>query len=194
MATPDAEQLILADIQRRDYRRALERLARGYAAQLGRLCLAMVGNQAEAEELVQEILIAALGAMPQFAHRASLRTWLYSIARRTCGRALAKRNRRYRLLSRVDAGSPIDDPLQLALAAGERAQLLRALGELTAAQQEVLLLRYVSGLSFREVAEVCGIREDAARQRASSGLRLLRRRMDPQPVVSPAAACQELSR
>jgi RNA polymerase sigma-70 factor, ECF subfamily len=180
MATWD-DSLILSEIGRRNYRRALEGLARIYAAQLGRLCHAMTGNQAEAEELVQEILLAAFDALPRFEGRAALRTWLYTIARRTCGRAMHKRNRRWRLLAQVDAApSPPDDPLQVAIDAGEHERLRRALGKLSAAQQEVLLLRYASALSYREVAEVCGIREDTARQRASAGLRLLRRQLEPE--------------
>jgi DNA-directed RNA polymerase specialized sigma24 family protein len=64
----------------------------------------------------------------------------------------------------------------------------------------VLVLRYSAGLSFREVAEVCGIREDAARQRASSGLRALRRRLESgeergelEPEGELGAVCQEVS-
>jgi RNA polymerase sigma-70 factor, ECF subfamily len=175
------DSLILSEIRRKNYRRALEGLARSYAAQLGRLCLAMTGSQAEAEELVQDVLIAAFNALPRFEGRAGLRTWLYTIARRTCGRAMQKRNRRWRLLARTDvAPTPSDDPLQVAIVAGERERLRRALAELSAAQQETLLLRYVGALSYREVAEVCGIREDAARQRASAGLRLLRRQLEPE--------------
>ena len=163
-------------LQRGDHRRALELLARAYAAELGRLCHAMTGDQAEAEELTQEILIVAYRAMPGFGGRASVRTWLYTIARRTCSRAVQKQRRRCRILAAVD------------LAPGQRQarrsqeeqhlarhQLREALAQLSVDHQEVLLLRHVSGLSYREVGQVCGIREAAARQRVASGLGKLRR-------------------
>ncbi len=194
----DTDSLISHSIARKEYRRALELLARAYAARLGRFCLAALGDQGEAEELVQEILLAAHGAMPRFEGRSAVRPWLYTIARRTCGHALQKRGRRSRLAVLQPLPAPPEDPYQLALARGQRERLRRALAELTPAAQEVLLLRYAGGLSFREVAEVCGIREDAARQRASSGLRLLRRELEElredAPAPAEGAVCQEVSR
>jgi RNA polymerase sigma-70 factor, ECF subfamily len=179
--TSDALDILIKQaIARKQYRRALELLARHFGPRLGRLCLAIVGNQAEAEELVQEVLLAAHAAMPGFEGRSPLRPWLYTIARRACGHHLDKRNRRLRLLQSsvsVPLPAPSADPCEQALARDQGERLRHAVAELPDGAREVVLLRYSAGLSFREVAEACGIREEAARQRASAGLRQLRRKL-----------------
>ena len=198
----DPDIVIKGAIARKQYRRALELLARHFGPRLGRLCLAIVGNQAEAEELVQEGLLAA---MPEF-EGSALRSWLYTIARRTCGHHLDKRTRRRRLLQAgltVPLPAASADPCEQVLARDQGERLRQAVAELPAGAREVVLLRYSAGLSFREVAEACGIREDAARQRASAGLRLLRRKLagtesclpderDASEAQEPM--CQEVSR
>lgn len=191
------DQAIARSIRRGRYRGALELLARSYGDRLGRLCFAIVQDQARAEELVQEIFIAAYRALPGFEGRASIKTWLYTIARRTCSREVARQTRRGRILARADVRLPSPrDPQQQLERLDQRRRLSRALADLTDSQREVLLLRFVGDLSFREVARVCEIREAAARQRASSGLRQLRRLLAAESfVIDPgrvAAACQEL--
>lgn len=192
-----ADHAIARAIRAGRHRRALELLASHYGARLGRLAFALSGHQQDAEELVQEILLEVYRAMPGFAGRSRVRTWVYTIARRTCGRARQKRQRRRRILAAVDLGQPeLPTPLERAELSLQSGRLCRAMAELSEAQREVLLLRHVSGLSYREVAEVCGIQPDAARQRASAGLRRLRELMTEPAAGRPAAvvaACQELS-
>jgi RNA polymerase sigma-70 factor (ECF subfamily) len=198
----DAERPILKAIRRRDYRMALDLIVKTHAPRIGRLCYAMSGNQAEAEELIQEILLAAYQAMPVFEGRSTVRTWLYTIARRTCSKALQKRRRRDLLgpcsedllLLATDA----KDPQQALESSESHDRLRRAVGGLPPTQKEVLLLRFVSGLRYREVGQICGISEEAARQRASAGLRRLRRDLAPAEAETEApvvlALGQEASR
>ncbi len=189
----DLEILVERSLDRKDYRRALELIAQGHAAALGRLCLGTLGQREEAEELVQEILLQTYTALPSFERRSSVRTWLFAIARRCCAQAIEKRARRRRASGGALEPARVAD-LRLELEARRREERLRrALDELSVAVREVMLLRYVTGLSFREVAEACGIREEAARQRASVGLRALRRRLnegegEERRRVEPAAA------
>jgi RNA polymerase sigma-70 factor (ECF subfamily) len=188
---PNPELAIDAALVRKDHRRALELLARGYGSALGRLCMATLGSRAEAEELAQEILLQAHAALPGFERRSSAKTWLFTIARRCCAQTLERRARRRRLLRRALPELDRDatpDPCGELEARGRGERLRSAREELSAGVREVMLLRYSADLSFREVAHACGIREDAARQRASAGLRLLRRRLEadaPRAVRPP---------
>jgi len=179
----DLENLVTRSLDRKDYRQALELIARGHAASLGRLCMAALGNPGEAEELVQEILLQAYTSLPSFERRSAVKTWLYAIARRSCSQAIDKRARRRRLQGAAAADEPVADLRHELEARGRKEGLRRALEELSGGVQEVMLLRYVAGLSFREVAEACGIREEAARQRASVGLKSLRRRLCAESVL-----------
>lgn len=162
-------------IQRGELRDALARCARAYGASLGRLCMAFVGSQAEAEELVQETLLAAFDAFPQYRAEGSVKAFLFGIARKTCARAVerrARRDARLRLVreDEVSARDASDDAM-----ARQRAQRTRqALEELKPTEREALLLRYEADLSFREVADACGCDEAAARKRVSRALMRLR--------------------
>jgi RNA polymerase sigma-70 factor (ECF subfamily) len=161
-------------ISKGEYREALARCARAYGAPLGRLCMAFTGSQAEAEELVQETLLAAHDAFPQFRGDGSIRSFLFGIARRTCARHVERRVRRDARLRLVrDEGSGVD--ASESAIARQRAERARAaLEDLKPTEREALLLRYEADLSFREVADACGCDEAAARKRVSRALIRLR--------------------
>ena len=157
-----------------DYREALARCARAYAHPLGRLCMAFTGSQAESEELVQETLLAAFDGFAQYRAEGSVRAWLFGIARRICGRHTEMRARREARLRLVHDTSRGPDAGELSLER-ERAQRARAaLAKLKPSEREAVVLRYDSGLSFREVALACGVDEAAARKRVSRALARMR--------------------
>jgi RNA polymerase sigma-70 factor (ECF subfamily) len=156
------------------YREALGRCARDYALPLGRLCMAFTGSQAESEELVQETLLAAYDAFPQYRGDGTVRSFLFAIARRLCGRHVEMRARRQERLRLVHDTGRGRDAGDLALER-ERAQRARdALAKLKPSEREAVVLRYEGELSFREVAAACGVDEAAARKRVSRALSRLR--------------------
>jgi len=175
------EDPIVAHIVGGRHREATALCAREHGAALGRLCMAMLGSQGEAEEVAQDVLIAAHGAMASFRFEGSVRAWLFGIARRVCAKRIAKRARRSQLLHLVhDADTAALGPHDL-VARREAARKVRgALERLKPTEREALLLRYQAGLGFREVAEAFGIEEAAARKRASRGLAALRKILDPE--------------
>ena len=68
-------------------------LVRATQADVWRLCSHLVDRQA-ADDLTQETYLRAFGSLHRFQGRSSVRTWLLSIARRTCADALRSRRRR----------------------------------------------------------------------------------------------------
>lgn len=166
----DIERLIDA----RAYRQAVGLCAREHGPAIGRLCMAMLGVQAEAEEAVQETLVAAHAGMAAFRADGTVRAWLFGIARRTCARRIEARVRRERKLVLVhdaDASSPT--PVEL-VEARRRAEIVReALDRLKPSEREALLLRYEADLSYREIGHACGLDEATARKRASRALEKL---------------------
>jgi RNA polymerase sigma-70 factor, ECF subfamily len=156
------------------YREAVARCARAYAGPLGRLCMAFTGSQAESEELVQETLLAAFDAFPQYRGEGSVRAWLFGIARRICGRHNEMRSRREARLRLVHDTGRGRDAGELALER-ERAERARsALAKLKPSEREAVVLRYEAELSFRELAIACGVDEAAARKRVSRALARMR--------------------
>ena len=90
-----AEDRAIEDaIRSGDYRLALTLCARHHGAAVGRLCMALVGSNAEADDLVQETLLDAHAAFADFRGDGSLRAWLFGIARRKCARHIERTTRR----------------------------------------------------------------------------------------------------
>lgn len=170
----DTEREVLARIASGDRTGALLACSREHGRALGRLCMALTGSQAEAEDLVQETLLAAHDALPTFRGEGALRAWLAAIARRKCARHLERRARREARLRLVHDSErqPPTDELLAARRRAERAR--RALEEVRPSEREALLLRYEHDLSFRDVGVAIGIDEAAARKRVSRALGRLR--------------------
>ncbi|WP_236518612.1 RNA polymerase sigma factor [Sandaracinus amylolyticus] len=142
-----------------------------HGAPLGRLCMAMLGSQAEAEECVQEVLLAAHDAFPSYRGEGSVRAFLFGIARRMCARRLEMRGRRERRLRLVhDADAPSSTPEGLLEARREAEKVREALERLKPSERDAVVMRYQGGLEYREIAAACGIDEPAARKRVSRGL------------------------
>ncbi|HOU89605.1 MAG TPA: RNA polymerase sigma factor [Polyangiaceae bacterium] len=170
----DGERSILQAIAVGDHRGALSLCARYHGPAVGRLCMALVGSQAEADDLTQETLLTAHDGFAAYRGEGSLRAWLFGIARRKCARAVERRVRRearLRLVHDSDRAPPTEE----LIARRRRAERARAaLDAVRPTEREALVLRFVSDLSYREVAEACGIDEVAARKRVSRAITRLR--------------------
>jgi RNA polymerase sigma-70 factor (TIGR02960 family) len=85
---------------------AFERLAGAYRDELYAHCYRMLGSPQDAEDALQESLLAAWRGLAGYEGRSSLRTWLYRVATNACLRVIARRPRR--ILS-ADHGPPRQD-------------------------------------------------------------------------------------
>lgn len=164
----DAE--IVAAIRRGERRVALALCARRHGSALGRVCMAMLGSQAEADDAVQETLLAAHGGFEAFRGDGSLRAWLFGIARRRCARVLERRGVTGAAVEQADLRTA-----DVLLDVRRRAETARELlARVRPSEREALLLRYAGELSFREVGEAVGVDEATARKRVSRALARLR--------------------
>lgn len=167
---PPPEDPIARSIAAGNHREALAAAARAHGAILGRLCMALLGSQADADEAVQETLLRAHAAMASFRGEGSVKAWLCGIARHVCVRTLETRRRGRELLELVPSDATPD-----VIAQRQRARALReALDKLKPTEREALVLRYVADLSHREIAVACNLDEATARKRTSRALARLR--------------------
>src|SRR5690606_20227114 len=168
----DAE--ILDALARGDTRQALGLCAERHGASIGRLCMAMLGSQRDADDVTLETLLRAHQRFREHRGEGSLRAWLLGIARSECLRRLEKSRRRG---AKAAAPRGADAALRADAELGtqQRAERARALLEsVRPSDRDALLLRFFSDLSFEEVAAACGIDEAAARKRVSRALSRLR--------------------
>jgi len=176
----DADPLAVL-IQGGDHRQALAGCARTHGAILGRLCIAMLGSQADADEAVQETLLAAHRSMAGYRGEGTVKAWLCGIARRVCARLLEGRRRHAD--PPLEVVPPDGEDPHGAFATRQRARVVRgALERLKPTEREALLLRYVADLSHREIAAACEVDEPTARKRVSRALVKLRSVIAPEEI------------
>jgi RNA polymerase sigma-70 factor (ECF subfamily) len=166
-----ADGEILRALGRGDRRRALVLCVQLHGGSIGRLCMAMLGSQGDADDVTQETLLAAYEAFGDFRREGTLRAWLLGIARNKCLQQLERlrrRGARQRLVEVPGAAEEAELPQR-------RAEQARSLLErVRPSDRDALLLRYCGELSFKEVAAACGIEEATARKRVSRALQALR--------------------
>ena len=168
------------------FRQALEMLVQGYQKAVVGFCVNMVGDIHHGEDVAQDVFLAVYKAMPRFRQQASLRTWLFAIARRQCLKAIRDRRRRHRLeqerqeviaatAHRNVPETPEDDPQR-------QLQLVKqGLARLGKHERALLLMRYDTGLLLADMAHILGISEASVRRRLARALRQL------QEVLNDAA-------
>lgn len=200
-----AEDLVAA--ARAGDRAALEQLLARYQGHIWRFGLKMCGHPHDAEEVLQETMLAVARSIRSFRGEASLSTWLFKIARSFC----IKQRRRHKAPEAGDDGEQPRDGEGLgsdALAAGsdpeealasrqlERA-LQQAIAHLPAKYREVFLLRDVEGLSAQETAEILGLQVATVKTRLHRARAQVRALLAPwlgEEEPAPAATCPEIAR
>ena len=168
------DQEILAALDRRERHRASSLCASYHGPAIGRLCMALVGSQAEADDLTQETLIVAHDSWDTYRREGSLRAWLLSIARRRCARYLKRHVKRRTRLQLVPPHEPGPEGEELFVRRQRAERARRALEELRPTDREALVLHYVCELTYKELASACSIEEPVARRRVSRALVRLR--------------------
>jgi RNA polymerase sigma-70 factor (ECF subfamily) len=163
------------------YREATAMCAEDHGAAVGRLCMAMLGNQAEAQEVSQETFLAAYQGMANFRSEGSVKAWLYGIARRQCARRLQRGPKRHLELVPDTHAAPESSDRGLR-DKERRAELQEHLSTLKPSEREVLLLRFTGDLSFKEVARILDIKEATVRKRASRALARLRDQIQQEDI------------
>lgn len=172
-------------VQAGRHREALAACVRAYGAMLGRLCMALLGSQADADEATQETLLRAYRGMASYRADGSVKAWLCGIARHVCAHMLEVRRRGRDALERATSSAETFDVVE----SRRRARAIRrALDHLKPSEREALVLRYVADLSHREIAAAIHLEEAAARKRISRALVHLR------AVMTDAAPHQEIDR
>lgn len=158
----------------RGSRRAFEVLWIRYAPTVQGILLSMVDDHA-AEDLTQEVAVAAFRGLASLAQRESFPAWLCAIARNAGRDALASRRKRAEVsLDTVRAADLVARDPGDSLAADE---ILAEIRRLPACHREPLTLRLLLGLSGPEIAEQTGMTEGSVRVNLCKGMKLLRQRL-----------------
>ncbi len=173
---PDLEDVRAAQADRADFGRLYGRYLDGVYG----YCFYLLGDHHDAEDVTERTFVAALGAIDRYRDTgASFRSWLFRIAHNQLANALRARSRhRTSPLDDVrESGVGIGDPARLAGQADEARRLRAAVAALSVDRRQVVVLRFVDGLSAREIGEVLGRSEGAVRVLQHRALRDLATQM-----------------
>lgn len=135
-----------------------------------RLAVRFTGNDADALDVLQETFSYLLRKFPGFRLTASLTTFLYPVVKHL---ALAARKKTLRLVNDDVALDAVPDR-NYANPQGSRSELVEVLASLPDTHREVLLMRFVDGLSLAEIGEALGIPLGTVKSRLHNGLSALR--------------------
>jgi RNA polymerase sigma-70 factor (ECF subfamily) len=142
-----------------------ERAYRTYGRRVYAKCLHMVGNEAEAEDLTQEVFLQLFRKMDTFRGESAFATWLYRVAVNV---VLARLRRKSLITSSLEEVTELNEgifSLQQVLGAPDRAlttaidrlNLERAVSQMPAGYRQVFLLHYVEGYEHPEIARILGL-------------------------------------
>ena len=127
------------------------------------LCVHMVTNREEAEDLAQEAFLKAWRSLSSFQEESSFATWMHRLTTNVCLDHLRKQARRQNISTAVSLDDeesnwtePADhsqDPQQKLEQQEQRQLLTKALQELPEHYRRLIVMREVSGLSYQEIAD-----------------------------------------
>jgi RNA polymerase sigma factor (sigma-70 family) len=180
---PDVTDHDLVQAVRAGDDHAFERLYHRYHRRISAYIFGMVHDHGRAEDLTQEVFVSALRRMRQTDRPIAFKPWIYEIAKNACIDAFRRSRRTEEVSIDADEGLAPADHGKLASigpspdAAVEGKQqlddLCGAFGGLSDAHHQILVMRELEGLSYREIGE----RLDMSRPSVESTLFRARRRL-----------------
>jgi RNA polymerase sigma-70 factor (ECF subfamily) len=161
-------------------RDALETLLRRHHDRLWALCRRMTGNHADAEDALQDALIAIVRGINRYDGRAAFTTWSYRVTTNACLDELRRRRRRPipdapeapgTALSRDGPGAAVSAPRAPAAveAVADRLDVDAALALLPQDFRAAVVLRDLCDLDYAEIARVLGVPPGTVRSRIARG-------------------------
>ena len=161
---------LVADVRRGD-ERAFEALYERYHRRIYAFVLGMVKDHGRAEDVTQEVFVSALRRMRATERPIAFKPWIYEIAKNACIDAFRRARRAEEVSYDAEEGLSPNDHRRLvvagatpdaALAAKEELQTLcGAFGGLSDAHHEILVMRELEGLSYREIGDRMGMSRPA---------------------------------
>lgn len=160
---------------RRGDRAAFQTLFESYKDRVYSIALHFSGNAATASDVTQQVFLKLFTRMEQFRQDSEFTTWLYRIVANTCVDEQRSRRRFIPLSREVEVrdmparGSQEDRYFRRELAGSVR----EAIAQLRPKLRLPILLKYVEGLSYEEIAEALGCSKGTVASRLNRGHKIL---------------------
>ncbi len=167
-------------------------LVRRHEGLVYNLCMKFLGSPEDAEEVAQDSLLQVFHKLHQFEGRSAFKTWLYKIVHNYC------RNRISKIIRKREVQEAYEDHAKEELpksnfeddrAADKKAHIHEALNQLKPKEREIIVYKYVSGMTLQEISDVTDIGVSAAKMRYYRALESFkeayeRTANEPLPVIT----------
>jgi RNA polymerase sigma factor (sigma-70 family) len=182
---PSQQQMSVSVVQDKDERKAFDEIFLPHLPEAYRLAQWLAGNASDAEDIVQEAAIRAFRGIKGFG-AVNARAWSLTIVRNTAFTWLTK-NRPKTVayindLSAVEQqeleseglhGTRVETPEEIAVFRADAEELQKALAQLPAQFREVIVLREINQMNYRDIAEITNVPIGTVMSRLSRGRQLL---------------------
>lgn len=163
----------LAGLSSRGDKLAFETLMRRYLPLLGGYAACRAPSNADAEDAIQETMLAAWRSIAAYDGASTVKTWLIAILRRKLADIYRFRYRSDNIW--LDDAGDIPEEENPDTGAAERCDLTAAMKRLTGAEKELVYLIFNAGLGYAEAAHVLDIPEGTIKSRMSAVRNKLRK-------------------
>jgi RNA polymerase sigma factor (sigma-70 family) len=179
------QQVSVSIVQNTDEKSAFDEIFLPYLPEAYRLAQWLAGNASDAEDIVQEAAIRAFRGIKGFG-AVNARAWSLTIVRNTALSWLTKnRPRKVTYINDLNAaeqqeleyeglhGARIETPEEIALFKADAAEIQKALAQLPTQFREVIVLREINQMNYRDIAEITNVPIGTVMSRLSRGRQLL---------------------
>lgn len=158
-------------------------LVEQHQKQVYNLCLRMVSNPTDAEDLAQEAFVKAWKGLRFYKFESSFSTWLYRLTSNVCIDFLRRQKRRTALsltsseaddAMELDLPDPRPGPEELVIHREDQNTVANAMAQLDEEHRLVLTLRVIEALSYEQISEVLGIKAGTVKSRLARARNRLR--------------------
>jgi RNA polymerase sigma factor (sigma-70 family) len=170
--------------KRADDEAAFERLYERHVEGVFRYAVAMLGDQADAEDVTQTTFLNAYRAFKSGTRPDKANAWLIAIAHNVCRQRFRQAQRRPR---EVEFDERIGEPEVVEPTGPTADELRRALSELPPNQRSALVMRELEGCSYSEIAGVLGVSVSALEALLFRARRALREQLEERLSCHEAA-------
>jgi RNA polymerase sigma-70 factor (ECF subfamily) len=155
---------------------AFHELVDRHAASLLGVATMLVGNAADAEDVVQETLAGAFRGLGGFRGDSAVKTWLTRILLKQAALVLRKRMR-HTVVSLEASEADVPSVAGGTARADVRMDLAAALADMSQEHRQVLVLRELQGLSYDEIAEILNVPRGTVESRLFRARRAMQDRL-----------------
>ena len=157
-------------------RGAFEEFLDAHGANVHRLVRRYVANEADAEDLTQEIFVSLYRSIGGFRGDSTLATWVYRVAFNHCLKHLGRAHPATESFEESEhaPADMLNDPARGVARQELSTQVHLALDKLSLLHRDVIILHELHGLTYRECAEVLGVPVGTVKSRLANAFRCLR--------------------